>query len=258
MADVRPRRDEGFTLVELLITIVIMGVAISVLVLAMSSLVVATEEHRGHAVSDTAVRDFSEAMQQKVSWVTSITSPATVPSSGGVTLTLADPISNFQTNTFPFDILVDQEVMTVRSGTGNTLTIASSGRGAAGSVAAAHSSGANVSQDFICPTATFSASPANHSGYFYPDGYTQPSNATVSIGEIDYWNPIANTWTSANDTSTCMNNFSTGSFGCPDSNTFLPECDPGYFRVKVHVATLLGNLRNVTTDTWVLIRRWSN
>lgn len=255
MPDLR-RRDEGFTLVELLITIVILGLSVSVLVLAMSSLVVATQEHRGHAVSDTSVRDFSEAMQQKVSWTTTLA--ANVAASGGVTLSLNDPISNFQTNTFPFNVLVDQEIMKVTSGSGSSLTVTSGNRGAAGSAAAAHSSGATISQDFICPTATFAANPSDHSGYLYPDGFTQPTNATVSIGEIDYWNPSSNTFTSANDTSTCLDNFSNGSVGCPDNNTFLPECDPGYYRVKVHVATSLANLRNITTDTWVLIRRGSN
>jgi prepilin-type N-terminal cleavage/methylation domain-containing protein len=255
MQDLRTR-DEGFTLVELLITIVIMGVSISVLVLAMSSLVVATQEHRGHAVSDSTARDFSEAMQQKVSWTTTLT--ADVDATGAVTLALRDPVSNFQTNTFPFNVLVDQEIMTVTAGSGSSLTVTSGNRGAAGSSSAAHSSGATISQDFICPTATFAANPANHSGYLYPDGFTQPINATASIGEIDYWNQTTNTFTAANATSTCLGNFSTGSVGCPDNNTFLPECDPGYFRVQVHVATSLQNLRNVTTDTWVLIRRGSN
>ena len=47
------------------IAIVIMGIAVSVLVLAMSSLVVASQEQRGHAISDSDVRDFAEAIQQK-------------------------------------------------------------------------------------------------------------------------------------------------------------------------------------------------
>ena len=260
MTRVRLPRDEGFTLVELLIAIVIIGITVSVMVLAMSTLVVATEEQRGHAVSDNNARSFAEAMQQKVSFKTTLT--AAVSASGAATLSLADPVAGFQTSpvssSSTFDVLVDQEIMTVTAASGSTLTVTSGNRGAAGSAAAAHSSGASVSQDFICPTALFAASPSSHSGYLNPDGFTQPSNATVSIGEIDYWNPATNTWTAANATSTCLTNFSTGSVGCPDSSTFLPECDPGYYRVDVHVATTLANLRNVTTDTWVLIRRWGN
>src|SRR5207302_359992 len=124
MTRVRLPRDEGFTLVELLIAIVIIGITVSVMVLAMSTLVVATEEQRGHAVSDNNARSFAEAMQQKVSFKTTLT--AAVSASGAATLSLADPVAGFQTSpvssSSTFDVLVDQEIMTVTAASGSTLT----------------------------------------------------------------------------------------------------------------------------------------
>ena len=259
-----PRRaDRGFTLVELLIAMVILGLSVSVLVLAMSSLVVASQEHRGHAVSDTAARDFAEAMQQKWSFVSKITALDNTGATGGVTFTLADPVSGFQSST-PFDIVIDQEVMTVTTASGNTITVKPGDRAAAGSTASGHSVGATISQDFICPRANATdPAAANSAGYLYPDGYVDPKDAanhklaTASIGEVDYWNPVASTFDTSSQ-STCLGYFSQGASGCPDNHTFLPECDPGFLRVKVVVPTSLTNLRNVTTTTWVLLRRWSN
>jgi prepilin-type N-terminal cleavage/methylation domain-containing protein len=262
-----PRSDGGFTLVELLIAITIMGVAVSALVLALSSLVVASQEGRGHSVSDTAAHSLAEAIQQKVSFTTKVTTAAGIPASGGFTVTLANPASDFQ-STPPFDILVDQEIMTVTSTSGSSITVAGGDRAQGGSEASSHLINSVVSQDFICPTATFAANPANHSGYLFPNGFTQPTDssgtqvATASIGEVDYWNPDSDTFTAANDTNTCLNNFqgtpANGNIGCPDTNMSLPECDPGVERVRLHVVTALANLRNVSTDTWVLIRRGGN
>lgn len=240
---------------ELLIAIVIMGLAVSVLVLAMSSLVVATEEHRGHSISDTAVRDFSEAMQQKASFTTTLSSA--IADASTPTVRVAD-FAGFQT-TLPFDILVDQEVMKVTSHVGTTLTVT---RGAAGSVAVAHAISTAVTQDFICPRATASdTAVTNSAGYLYPESFSIPKSGgnpiyDVKISGIQYLNPSDNTWT--NGAATCIGNFTpTGAgIGCPDG-TFLPECDPGLVRVQIHVDTKLANLRNVSTDTWVLIRRGS-
>src|SRR5207237_1013708 len=54
----------------------IMGTAVSVLVLAMSSLVVDTQEGRGHSIADTAAHDLGEAIQAKVPFTTKLSGAA--------------------------------------------------------------------------------------------------------------------------------------------------------------------------------------
>lgn len=65
--------DEGFTLVEVLIALVILAVASVVLVASMGSLVVASANHRGIASSDAVLRDFSDAVKAKAATVSSST-----------------------------------------------------------------------------------------------------------------------------------------------------------------------------------------
>src|SRR6185312_3172310 len=64
--------DEGFTLVELLIAMVIMGTAIAALVTAMGGLVAATTNQQGHAVNETVVHDFGQAVNAKAVFATQL------------------------------------------------------------------------------------------------------------------------------------------------------------------------------------------
>jgi prepilin-type N-terminal cleavage/methylation domain-containing protein len=269
---IRRSYDGGFTLVELLIAITIMGTAVSVLVLAMSSLVVDTQEGRGHSIADTAAHDLGEAIQAKVSFTTKLL--AAIAATGTPSTISVVDASGFQTTpsaTAPMEVLIDQELFTIKAISGNSLTVAA--RADENSEMQAHALNAVVSQDFICPTATSSAGGDGHIGYLLPDswapsGSLQPRDAsgtqvaTATIGEVDYWNPDANSFTSPGVVSTCIDNFqasNNGGIGCPDASTLLPQCDPGLERVKIHLDTTLGKtFRNVTTDTWVMIRRGSN
>ncbi len=57
------RSDErGETLVELLIAIVILGVAVTTLLAALATAITASASHRRHATSDTLARSFAEAL----------------------------------------------------------------------------------------------------------------------------------------------------------------------------------------------------
>jgi prepilin-type N-terminal cleavage/methylation domain-containing protein len=64
----RPERghgEDGFTLVEILMALVILSVAILVFVGVLTSLTVQTETHRGQGAVDTVARDWGEAIKQK-------------------------------------------------------------------------------------------------------------------------------------------------------------------------------------------------
>lgn len=269
LSSMRRRNDTGFTLVELLIAILIMGTAISVLVVAMGSLTVASQQAKGSAVAEGLSHTFAEAIQDKVSYTTTLAAPGGL-SAGATpsTITVSDAggFKSTPTTARPMDILIDQEVFTVTKIAGNTLTLATdgnNGRGEAGTVAADHADGANVLQYFICPvaTATSGTTSDGHVGYLTPDNFSFPQDsagrtlATASIAEINYVDDqSAGTFTSANNVAACINNYADACFG----GSFRPECDPGMQRVDIRVQTALANLQNVTTDGWIMVRRGSN
>jgi prepilin-type N-terminal cleavage/methylation domain-containing protein len=58
-------REDGVTLIELLVAIVILGTAVITLTGAMSSLLLATQHHRGQGATDTVLRAYGEAIKSK-------------------------------------------------------------------------------------------------------------------------------------------------------------------------------------------------
>lgn len=61
----RVESEDGFTLVEILVALVILSVAVIGMVSVMTSLTLATEHHRGEAATDTVVRAYGEAIKEK-------------------------------------------------------------------------------------------------------------------------------------------------------------------------------------------------
>lgn len=57
--------DDGFSLIEILVALAIIGIAVVTFLSSMVSLTVATEHHRGHGATDTVVRDFGEAIKKQ-------------------------------------------------------------------------------------------------------------------------------------------------------------------------------------------------
>jgi Tfp pilus assembly protein PilV len=227
------RSDEGVTLVELLIAITIMGVAVIVLVGAMSTVVTATAQHRGHSIEETRARNFGEAIQQKAGFTTKLTSAMTA---GAGSMVVSDG-QGFQL-TPPFYVVVDQETMQVTAGAANTLTV---GRDKGGSVGN-HTAGAVVTPLVSCPTATQ-----------LEPGFPQPDEAFAQIKLVEYWDPSASAFTT--NRSTCTTHFATI---CPDD--VRPECEIGLERVTVGVtikSAFKTQLHDPATDTQVLVRRGS-
>ena len=57
--------DAGFTLIEILVALVILSVAVVTFVGVLTSLMLATEHHRGQGGTDTVARDWAEAVKKK-------------------------------------------------------------------------------------------------------------------------------------------------------------------------------------------------
>jgi type II secretory pathway pseudopilin PulG len=67
----RPRGDRGDTLVELLATVMIMGIAVTVILGAVAATLRFTDMHRKQAVAGAAVREFAERIESSVAAPTS-------------------------------------------------------------------------------------------------------------------------------------------------------------------------------------------
>jgi prepilin-type N-terminal cleavage/methylation domain-containing protein len=243
-----PRSDaDGFTLIELLIAMVIMGTAVVVLVGAMASVVTASENHRGYATTETAVRAYAEAVQAKATFGTTLTTAGGINASVG-SFTVGD-VTGFMLQTFhQFDIVVDEETMTVSavSASTKTLTVNRGVGGASGAVS--HAQGATVSQLFMCPTAAFSSAANGWVNADVASAALTAQGLTPSIS-VEYWDPAAQSFTSsqatcqAHDDAVCV-------FG-----GLRPECDTGIIRVTLGVTSSTAQLGSVSTKTQVILRR---
>jgi prepilin-type N-terminal cleavage/methylation domain-containing protein len=72
----RQRLDRGETLIELLVSIVIMGIAVVAVVSGMTASVITSDTNRKEATATTTVHDFGEAIEALVATGTYIPGPA--------------------------------------------------------------------------------------------------------------------------------------------------------------------------------------
>lgn len=68
-----PRGEEGFSLVEILVALTILGVVVVTFVSVMASMTLATEHHRGQGATDAVLRDFGEEVKEKALTATTYT-----------------------------------------------------------------------------------------------------------------------------------------------------------------------------------------
>jgi prepilin-type N-terminal cleavage/methylation domain-containing protein len=82
-AGARLAGDPGFTLVELLVTVVILGIAFTVFVGGMGTSILASDYHRRQASTETVLRDFAETLKSRnttyVTCATTYSAPSTPP-----------------------------------------------------------------------------------------------------------------------------------------------------------------------------------
>lgn len=254
MMRARDRRldSEGMTLIELLIAVVIMGVAIVAMVAAMGSMIISSQHNRGQSEMQIAARDFGEAVIAKVNFVTKLT--AAIPNATATSISVVDASGLPQS--VPYDVVVDQETMTVTARSGNTLTVT---RGVGDSSAAvSHTDQSQVFPLFVCAVAlpadaqTSQVTNSAGVGYLSPDSWPHASNVSASISKVEYFDPNTKTFAGF---SACKNYYDNTCFTDSGGNDVRPDCDPGLTRVTIVTTSSDSRLQGVTTKTQVLVRR---
>lgn len=225
--------DEGFTLIEMVIAIMIMGVAVLTLVSALSTMLLLSGQHRGQAVIETSAHSFSQAVMATGQFSTTLTS--------GVTAAATSlPVKDATLLSIGNYVSVDLETMRVTSVGSGSVGVTRAVN--SGSTATAHSSGASVNRLLKCPSAADLTPP---SGTYA----TTPGVNVPTITAVEYWNPATSSFasTSASSCATSYNQVCAGDI--------LAECGTGLYRATISVTTTGDSrLRSLTDTTSVLVR----
>lgn len=244
--------DDGFTLVEMVIALLVMATAVVTIVGALSAMVELTGQHRGHAVTEVAARSFSEAAQQQARATTTLTQAVDVDDSFLTVASTSHLPRVDGTNTF---VVVDREVMRVTGMPSATRIDVVRDHNEDGTVEG-HTAGSQVAPVLRCPTAA-QLTPEEST-------YAAAEGIEIVLTDVEYWDTEEGEF--VGDRNSCIN----GRHSAPlDSNGFdencddpdstaifvLPSCGWRYFRATVEVSTPGdGRLREVTTSTKVLLR----
>jgi len=260
---VRHDYDEGFTLIDVLIGMIVMGVAVTALVAALGGLTVSTQHHRAFAATESSVRSYTQALESRFSFTSTLVGGL---SATGTSITVAD-----NANALPFGsaadfyLVIDRETVhvTARAAGSSTMTIqrATSSAFADPTAVVPHVAGAPVTAMWKCPTPTNSLFSAFDSGVWTPAAGTSAAPPT----QVEYWIPTGSppTW-SFQGLSACTNGGGTGYY---DTTCFYiasngqqqpdmrPECDPGLERVTLSITAAATAQRPAyTTTTQILLR----
>lgn len=242
----RIRSDErGETLIEILLTVMIMGVAFTGLLAALTYAVRGSDTQRRLADAEVIARSFGEAVKN-----TALNAPSTK---------LATAIADHDTSSTvvftvssaagfpaaPFWVQVDTEVLRITSTVGTVFTSASStsdkGYGS-------HATDTPVTLYDPCPSTT--------SALIVPSGFTTGSTKfnTPVITGVEYFAKDGSSVTSAN----CASYYKSSSSFCNNAldNAHFTLCDVPTFRVRFTVSSVDStNASGATTSSAVTFRR---
>lgn len=243
--------DEGFTLVESVIAMLIMAVAIVTIVGGLTTMITLTGGHRGHAVAETANRSFAQAVVEQGRARTAVRGPGNV-NAGTQTIPVTDArlFPGAGPDTF---VVVGREVMQVTAvnrSTAPTLTVV---RGVGGTSAAAHQAGASVASLLRCPSAD-ALRPREAAQESLPvnAAYHRPRGSTSSLTSVTYWVPNDTGAWDFRDRPACLTHFAQQCLG----GDIRPGCDTGLARVAIStVTTNDSRYLGAETTTTVLVRR---
>lgn len=233
--------DEGVTLIEMVIAMLIMSIAVVTIVGALTTMIQLTAEHRGHAVIEAGTRNFGEAAQQQAQFTTKLTAATTATAT---TLTVADTSLLPRVDGNETYISVDREVMRVTgiSGSGTSLSVDRN----INADATTHDLGATVVTVLRCPTGAQLTPMAGT--------YESVTGVVSTLDSVEYWNPTTSTFEGR---TACLANFDDNCTAAGLAVGF--ECGYGLFRAAITLTTPGDSrLRNVTTSTKILLRAGSS
>ncbi|MCU1586655.1 MAG: hypothetical protein JWN31_148 [Frankiales bacterium] len=231
----RPPEDDGFTLIETLIALVIMSTTIIALVTVLSGVIVTTQFHRGNAVAEDVTHNVVESVVARMAAKTTLTGAVSAAS-------LSLPVQSGSAFSNLGYVNVDDEMMQVVAAGATTITVAR-----VASNVVTHASGASVTAAFRCPSPS-QLTPVT-------TGWS-PSGVTATIGSVEYWDPSSSAFVSS---ATCVTQYIAR---CLDADglpgDFRDGCDSGLTRLTIDISTA-GDSRykGVTATTQVLVRRGS-
>lgn len=234
----RPEDDEGgFTLIDTLIGVVIMGTTVVALITAMSGLVISGQVHRGSAVLEVAAHNAAQDVIGNVSAKKYLKNA--IGTSSIESLSVGDA-SGFR---WFGGVTVDNEVMTIWwIDTSSDVLWVFRAR------PEEHAARAPVGPLLFCPkdqeltpsSATWGGTPG----------------ATPRIEKVEYWDASKKQFV---DYDTCERNAKKNCYWTSASNLFDldPACGPGLYRVTIVVTTTDPRYKGQSTSTQVLVRRGS-
>lgn len=237
------RHDQGFTLIEAVISIMVISIAVVALVGGLVTLIELTQSHRGHATVETATKSFGQAVQAAAQSPARLAEPVdALATSTTITVLDATTLPEPSGNSY---LLVDREIVKLNSVDRATGELDVT-RGHGGTVASSHTTASSVVPVFRCPT--------KEDLVPWPSSYQVASGVTPTITDVQYVEPTTGEFTSTSSAS-CLTDYEQL---CPGT-TLLPECGTRLFRVIIAVSTAGdARLRNVSASTHVMVRTGSS
>jgi type II secretory pathway pseudopilin PulG len=241
------RRDDGFTLIEALIALLVMTIAVVTLAGAMATMIKMTREHRGHAVAETGARSFAQAVEATAQApallkVTASPSDTKIFVNDASALPAAGSSSTY--------LLLDREVLVLEKVTDRASGELQVARGAGGSTAITHTVSATLKPAvvplLVCPSKVvltpFSAA------------YKLTPGAKAEIIDVSYQKDDG---TFADTSGSCLTDYSKKK-SCA-TGALLMECASAVFRVSVRITTPDDTRFNgIGASTMVLVRQGSS
>lgn len=229
--------DEGFTLTEVLMAILVMSIAVAAIIDGLTTMIGLGREHRGHAVMEAATRNVATSTVAVASGTT-LTADVTPT---GATLSVVDasllppPVAEGSFATLGHEIVK----ILGRDTTANTVSVTRRFNGEAVTPALA---GTRVTPVLRCPTASQLLPTIADAGL--PDG------TSVQVTAVDYWQPGGAGGSFVNR-ETCLADYEVR---CPAPEV-LVECGFGLFRANVRASITDVRLNGKTEQTAVLVRQ---
>lgn len=241
-------RDSGETLIELLVAVVVLGIASTGLIAGLSSGVFATDSHRRISVAESTVRGFGELIKDKVIHPTSTSLTSDVAAfSSGDNLTLPVTSTSAFTDSGQYTISAGGSIFKVKGQTATTFSVTALSGGAL-------ASGTTVQRYESCPDTTYWDDVLTS----HPELTTGTASDVTKVTGVTWYYPDPahpGTWLTLDQTG-CGNyhgaNYQTS---CKNSNDWRTECDPPWMRVTLSIARTNSGRSAAETSTDVIIRR---